>query len=149
MSGENLPEILPRYIEDEIIKDLDRKMVFLAGPRQVGKTTFATHLLEKKKARVEDRYMYWDSPEDRENIIRERFPTGEGLLVLDEVHKYSRWRQVVKDPGARFENLVACHILKWCRYLEDTQGRDMELRYFRDIDRREVDFVVTEENKPV
>lgn len=28
--------------------------------------------------------------------MRERFPGGTGLLVLDEIHKYSRWHQVVK-----------------------------------------------------
>jgi predicted AAA+ superfamily ATPase len=51
--------------------------------------------------------------------------------------------------GARFENLVACHLLKWCFYLQDTEGRDIELRYFRDVDKREVDFVLVENGKPV
>jgi predicted AAA+ superfamily ATPase len=32
---------------------------------------------------------------------------------------------------------------------QDTKGRDLELRYFRDVDGREVDFVVTERTKPV
>ena len=45
---------------------------------------------------VSRRYLNWDAGEDRENIMRERFPAGSGLLVLDEIHKYSRWRQVVK-----------------------------------------------------
>ena len=56
---------------------------------------------------------------------------------------------VVRDPAARFENLTACHLLKWCHHVEDTQGRDMELRYFRDIDRREVDFVLMEAQQPI
>jgi predicted AAA+ superfamily ATPase len=43
-----------------------------------------------------ERYMNWDAVKDRENIIRERFPADEGLLVLDEIHKYSRRRQVLK-----------------------------------------------------
>jgi uncharacterized protein len=63
-------------------------------------------------------------------------------------HYHFDWTQVM-DPGARFENLVACHLLKWCNYLEDTQGRGMELRYFRDVDLHEVDFVVLEDGKPV
>ena len=32
---------------------------------------------------------------------------------------------------------------------QDTKGRDLELRYFRDVDGREVDFVVTERTKPI
>lgn len=55
---------------------------------------------------------------------------------------------VIPDMGFRFENLVACHLLKWCFFLQDTQGRDIELRYFRDIDKREVDFVIVENGKP-
>jgi predicted AAA+ superfamily ATPase len=46
--------------------------------------------------RSSDFYLTWDAAEDREKIIRERFPAGKGLLVLDEIHKFSRWRQVVK-----------------------------------------------------
>lgn len=33
-------------------------------------------------------------------------------------------------------------------FLVDTQGREMELRYFKDNEQREVDFVVTEDRKP-
>lgn len=37
------------------------------------------------------------------------------------------------DPGPRFENLVASHLLKLVHYQVDVEGRDLELRYFRDI----------------
>ena len=47
-------------------------------------------------------------------------------------HYHLDWT-VVKDIGARFENLTACHLLKWCHFMEDTAGRGVELRYFRDI----------------
>ena len=57
------------------------------------------------------------------------------------------WSQT-PDPGPRFENLVACHLLKYCHYIEDTQGHRMELRFIRDTDLREVDFVVLQDNKP-
>jgi len=63
-------------------------------------------------------------------------------------HYHIDWT-VVKNPGEKFENLTACHLLKWCHFLEDTEGRNMELRYFRDIDRREVDFVVMEDGRPL
>ena len=318
--------IQDRYNLSEINDDLQKKMVFLSGPRQVGKTTFGLDLLEQNGLKKNQRYLNWDIARDREFIIKEQFPAGSGLLVLDEIHKYTRWRQVVKglfdgrkeelqilitgsarldhyrhggdslqgryhfhrmhplsfaelkaesnsdlndllnysgfpepffsgsnketkrwsreyrsrliredlqdlervkdlalietlalrlpdlvgsplsinsvrgdlqvshktvdrwigilenlylifriypfgapkiravkkeakhyhfnwsdikNPGARLENLVACHLLKYCHYLEDTQGREMELRFFRDIDLREVDFVLMEDTKPI
>jgi hypothetical protein len=44
---------------------------------------------------------------------------------------------------------VACHLLKWVHYQQDAEGRDIELRYFRDTDGREVDFVIAERDKPL
>jgi predicted AAA+ superfamily ATPase len=63
-------------------------------------------------------------------------------------HYHYDWT-LVPEPGPRFENLAASHLLKWVQYEEDTQGRDLELRYFRDVAGREVDFVVTERNRPL
>ena len=318
--------IIHRYNEEAVKKDLNRKMVFIAGSRQVGKTTLAKSLIENSGGSIEKWYMNWDAVEDRERIMLEHFPAGNGLLALDEIHKYSRWRQVVKglydkrgtalqilvtgsakldhyrhggdslqgryhfhrlhplslaelksdavsdlkdllhyggfpepfrlgseketkrwsreyrsrliredlqdlervkdialmeqmvlrlpdlvasplsinalrkdlqvshktvarwlmilenlymifriypfgapkiravkkeakhyhmdwtvvkDIGARFENLTACHLLKWRHFMEDTEGRDVDLRYFRDIDKREVDFVLIEDGRPI
>lgn len=56
---------------------------------------------------------------------------------------------MVKEPGPRFENFVASHLLKYCHFQEDTQGYRMELRYLRDTDKRETDFVVIKEGKPL
>jgi len=63
-------------------------------------------------------------------------------------HYHMDWSVVPSEP-ARFENLVAGHLLKWVEREQDVEGRDLELRYFRDIDGREVDFVVVEGRKPV
>jgi len=65
----------------------------------------------------------------------------------EQKHYHFDW-SLIKKEGYRFENLVACHLLKWVHFLEDTEGRDLELRYFRDRDGREVDFVVVEDGKP-
>jgi hypothetical protein len=62
-------------------------------------------------------------------------------------HYHLDWTVVPAD-AARFENLVACHLLKWVHYEQDTRGRDIELRYFRDVAGREVDFVVIEGRQP-
>jgi uncharacterized protein len=55
----------------------------------------------------------------------------------------------IEEAGPRFENLVAAQLLKYCHLVEDTEGWPMELRYLRDAERREVDFVVVRKNKPV
>ncbi len=65
----------------------------------------------------------------------------------EQKHYHLDWTVVPRD-AARFENLVACHLLKWVHFEQDTQGRDLELRYFRDIEGREVDFVVVEGRHP-
>lgn len=79
------------------------------------------------------------------------YPFGASALraVKKEAKHYHMDWTVVKDPGARFENFIACHLLKWCFYIQDTEGREVELRYFRDTDRREVDFVITEDGEPL
>lgn len=58
------------------------------------------------------------------------------------------WSEL-KNLGARLENLVASHLLKYCHFLEDTEGASMELRYLKDIDNREIDFVVLKDKKPL
>ncbi len=314
-----------RSIETRIKQDLQKKMVFIGGPRQCGKTTMALNLAGLTKKNKGDSYLNWDVAKDRETIMDENFKASPGYLLLDEIHKYSRWRQVVKglfdsrgdelqilvtgssrldlfkkggdslqgryryyrlmpftltelgkinhktvldlmtyggfpepfmaqsvtesriwsreyrsrviqydlrdteniqevglaermsillprlvgsplslnsvredilvshqtvtrwitmfenlyyvfriypfgsphiravkkeakhyhfdwtlveSQGARFENLVACHLLKWCWYIQDTEGRNVEIRYFRETSGREVDFVMLENEKP-
>lgn len=58
------------------------------------------------------------------------------------------WSEVA-DAGARKENFIASHLLKYCHFQEDTQGYKMELRYLRDVDGREIDFVVIKDKKPL
>jgi hypothetical protein len=311
---------LARYLEQQIRRDLERKMVFVAGARQVGKTTLALRLPGARAG-----YLNWDIAADRERILRSELPPSD-LWVFDEIHKYRRWRGFLKGlydrPGRtqrilvtgsarldfyrfggdslqgryhllrlhpfsfaelslrsagdlrdllrfggfpepyasrsevetrrwsreyrsrlvredispveriadlgtlellmlrlpelvgsplsinalredlqvshktlsawlavlermyalfrlppfgspriramrkaqkhyhldwtlvaehaqRFENLVACHLLKWVDFRQDTEGLDLELRYFRDLDGREVDFVIVERRQPI
>ncbi len=311
---------MKRYLYSSIESDLQEKMVFLSGPRQVGKTTLATQIFPNEKA-----YLNWDIPEHRQQIFKQEFPPLKGL-IFDEIHKYRSWRNYLKglydkkksklqilvtgsakldlyryggdslqgryhnlrlhplsaaelkiqnnkelntlldlggfpepylnqnkikaqrwsleyrqrlvqeeirsleqvqdlgnlellltrlphlvgsplsinalredlqvnhatvtkwliileklyaiyrlspfgsakiravkkeqkhyhfdwsqidDKSFRFENMIACHLLKWANYLMDTQGREIELRYYRDVYKREVDFVVIEKNKPI
>ena len=315
-----MPKIRKRYLEAQVKKDLREKMVFIGGPRQVGKTTLSKSILGKN----DEGYLNWDIPEHRERILKGEWPPTK-LWALDEIHKYKRWRNtlkgiydnhhpkkqimvtgsarldmyrrggdslqgryhylrlhplsvaelgisnqkefvnllelggfpepffrggktsakrwsaeyrsrlldedvsslervhdvglmelmmlrlpalvgsplsvnalredlgtsfktaarwitilerlyaifrlppmggpniqavkkeqkhyhmdwsVVEENPQRFENLIACHLLKWIHFIQDTKGEDIELRYFRDINGREVDFVVCKKGKP-
>lgn len=309
-----------RYLFDQIKKDLSKKMVFIGGPRQVGKTTLALQFTKNEKG-----YLNWDIAENREQILKNELPVS-SIWIFDEIHKYRSWRNYLKgiydknreqkeilvtgsarldyyrrggdslqgryhylrlhplsvaelgirsqkdffelftlggfpepffsaseieakrwareyrsrvlqddlaslekihdvgnmellmmrlpelvgsplsinavredlqvgfkavsnwidilerlyvifrlppfgapkiravkkeqkhyqfdwipvgDIGAKFENMVACHLLKWVQFRQDTKGEDVELRYFRDIDGREVDFIIVENKKPI
>jgi hypothetical protein len=45
--------------------------------------------------------------------------------------------------------MIAGHLLKWVHFIQDTEGRDLELQYFRDTEGREVDFAVVEGRRPL
>lgn len=89
-----------RYIADAVEATLaERKMGFVAGPRQVGKTTLARSLLADPKAS----YFTWDLDRDRRRILRAEgafwtAPPGpaRARIVLDEIHKYPRWKRLLK-----------------------------------------------------
>ncbi|MBI3817246.1 MAG: ATP-binding protein [Planctomycetes bacterium] len=51
------------------------------------------------------------------------------------------------DPGSRFENMTACALLKYCHFIEDTEGYSMDLRYLRHREGKEVDFIVLRDKK--
>jgi len=54
----------------------------------------------------------------------------------------------VLDDGARAETLVACHLLKAVEGWTDLGFGDFELRYLRDKQKREVDFLVVKDREP-
>lgn len=83
-----------RYLQDDIVRDLEDKMVFIGGPRQVGKTILARLVGNgnyKKYA-----YLNWDNRTDRKTILSEEFPADAGLLIFDEIHKYKKWKNYIK-----------------------------------------------------
>ena len=84
-------KIIERTITKNILTDLKQKMVFISGPRQVGKTTLVKNILSGQNGV----YLNWDNRKDRRKITEGLWPE-EGIVVLDEFHKYRKWKQFIK-----------------------------------------------------
>lgn len=95
------------------IKD-DRQMIFLAGPRQVGKTTTS-----KEAQAMTDHYVYlnWDFEDDQRLIMRgpqaivdehqlDHPEKRKAILTLDELHKYRKWRNYLKGFYDKYNDLI-------------------------------------------
>jgi hypothetical protein len=54
----------------------------------------------------------------------------------------------IKDEAARFENLVACHLLKTCNFWTDTGEGEFELCLLRNKDGQEIDFLILRDGVP-
>ncbi len=86
---------MKRYLNGNIQEDLKKRMVILGGPRQVGKTTLSLQLLGNAD---EDHpaYLNWDYPENRKDLVEGVLPANQDMIILDEIHKYDGWRNLVK-----------------------------------------------------
>jgi hypothetical protein len=83
-----------RYLVEPIVEDLGTKMVFVGGPRQVGKTTLARNLVAAHFR--ETAYFNWDKKNERVKMMAAEWPASAQLIVLDEIHKYRAWKRFVK-----------------------------------------------------
>ncbi len=145
-----------RLIRDEIaslenLRDLGLlEELMLALPERVGSPLSVNGLREDLQLNHQTVSRWLDIFERTYAIFR-LLPFGAPRLRAvkkERKHYHMDWT-VIDDEGARFENLMAAQLLKWTHYLCDTDGRQVQLCYFRDHDRREVDFVLAEKKKPI
>jgi uncharacterized protein len=90
---------MERYLESFIRPDLDKKIILLSGPRQVGKTYLSRSL------RTDYDYVNFDVSEHRRIVFEKSWDRSKSLLILDELHKMKRWKQ-------------------WLKGVYDTEGRN-------------------------
>lgn len=83
-----------RYLTNKVLSDLEEKMVFIGGPRQVGKTTLAKDIIGEKFDKIT--YLNWDFVEDRKKTLKFRFVPDTQLIIFDEIHKYKQWKNYLK-----------------------------------------------------
>jgi len=82
---------MKRSIEDTIKIDLDKKMVLLSGPRQVGKTTLSKALYPDNAE-----YFNMDNVEHRLLIQKQAWRRDCELVIFDELHKTRKWKNWIK-----------------------------------------------------
>jgi uncharacterized protein len=84
---------MERVQKNLILRDLRKKMVLLAGPRQAGKTTIAKELANEFRSFA---YLNYDRIEDRKIIHKEAWLPSTELIILDEIHKMPKWKNYLK-----------------------------------------------------
>jgi predicted AAA+ superfamily ATPase len=96
-----------KRIYEELLKEHfsnERQMAFVAGPRQVGKSTLVTSL-----SGTNDLLFNWDRPDDRRAILKgsdfiiEQYGLTDlgavelrRLIAFDEIHKFRQWKNFLK-----------------------------------------------------
>lgn len=83
-----------RYLEPFVTDDLNKKMVFVGGPRQVGKTTLSQNIALSQGA--DSQYFNWDNDDDRRALLQKQWRQDSSMIIFDELHKYPRWKQWIK-----------------------------------------------------
>lgn len=87
----------------------DKQMIFLAGPRQAGKTTLTHMISESFKNHL---YFNWDIADHRTAFLQnptffesmKRRDASPPLVILDEIHKYKDWKNYLKGIYDQFHN---------------------------------------------
>jgi len=117
-----------RRIFPLVLDDLKEKMVFVAGPRQCGKTTLARQILAKYPSGA---YFNWDNDVHRKRLLKGQLDEDAKLWVFDELHKYRSWRNWLKgvfDLNRDFHDILVTGSAKLDIYRRG--GDSLQGRYY-------------------
>ncbi len=113
----------------QILKDLEKKMVLLVGPRQAGKTWLAKHIASKFKHSL---YLNYDSVKDRQIMLNQAWLPDLDLLILDELHKMPDWKNYLKGVFDTKSDAMRILITGSSRLdIYDQIGDSLAGRYFK------------------
>ena len=133
---------MKRLYEDVIENHFkeDDLMFFLSGPRQVGKTTTACGVAQKLYKKWA--YLNWDDKDHREIILKgpkaiidfaniEEASKEKPMIILDEIHKYSDWKNFLKGLFDTYQKKVNIIVTGSARLNIYKKGGDSLMgRYF-------------------
>ncbi len=120
---------MKRYIDQQIRQDLQKKMVILTGPRQVGKTTVSQQLVTELPG---SQYLNFDVAAHRSVIQAQSWRQSATLLVLDEIHKMPDWKVWLKgvvDGRAPGQQILVTGSARMDTFRQS--GDSLSGRYFR------------------
>ncbi len=81
---------MERYLKKAISNDLNKKIILITGPRQVGKTTLSKDLVK------DGEYLNYDNVADRKKIHKSDLNFDNTNYILDELHKMKNWKRWLK-----------------------------------------------------
>ena len=84
---------MKRYLYSQILEDLKKKMIFITGPRQVGKTYLSKQIMEEFN---KPQYLNHDNINDLRIIKNMSWAQNSDLIVFDEIHKMKGWKNYIK-----------------------------------------------------
>jgi predicted AAA+ superfamily ATPase len=120
---------MERSQKTTILKDLQRKMVFLVGPRQAGKTWLAKDIAKHYDQSL---YLNYDHLADRTVILNQSWLPSTDLLILDELHKMPDWKNYLKGLYDTRPPSLAILVTGSARLdIYDQLGDSLAGRYFR------------------
>ncbi len=112
-----------------ILKDLEKKIVLLVGPRQSGKTWLAKDIAKSFSNSI---YLNYDQIKDRKIIQDQSWLDNTDLLILDELHKMPDWKNYLKgifDTKPESMRILVTGSARLDIY--DQLGDSLAGRYFR------------------
>ncbi len=149
-------EYRTRFIQDDLrsleqIIDIDTvELLIIRLPHLVG-SPLSINSLREDLQKSQQTISKWVTVLEKLYGIFRISPYGPPRIKAvkkEQKHYHFDWT-LIAEEGIRFENMVACHLLKWVHFEQDSKARNLELRYFRDVTKREVDFVILEDSKPI
>lgn len=121
---------MKRYIEHNLYQALEKKIVFISGPRQAGKTTLAKSLFKNYD------YLNFDDDVHREKIFKRHWLRSAECIILDELHKMNNWKRWLKGiydtEGIPPKILVtgSAHMDAFSKVGDSLAGRYMNFRLY-------------------